>query len=169
MWFDSWADVARIGLVGVAAYVALIVIVRVTGKRTLGQLSAFDFIVTVAVGSMFATVLLSSDVSLAEGVAALTLVTALQLLVAWLVSRSAIVQRAVTARPAVLLRGGVIDHQALRRNRVTKQQLEQVVRSSGSGDLSLVAAVVLETNGTFSVVTSERMGDGSAFGTDVGF
>jgi hypothetical protein len=48
MWFDSWADVGRILAVGAAAYVTLVVVLRVSGKRTLTKLNDFDFVVTVA-------------------------------------------------------------------------------------------------------------------------
>jgi uncharacterized membrane protein YcaP (DUF421 family) len=64
--------------VGAAAYFALIVLLRLSCKRTLAKLNAFDFVVTVALGSTPATVLLTSDVALAEGVLAFTLLVALQ-------------------------------------------------------------------------------------------
>ena len=51
MWFDSWGDIARVLLVGSAAYATLIVVLRLSGKRTLSQLNAFDFVITVAIGS----------------------------------------------------------------------------------------------------------------------
>jgi hypothetical protein len=78
MWFDSWSDIARILAVGAAAYLALVVLLRISGKRTLARLNAFDWVVSVAFGSPLATILLSSDVSWSEGVVALILLAALQ-------------------------------------------------------------------------------------------
>ena len=78
MWFDSWSDVLRTLLLGGAAYVTLVLVLRVSGRRTLSQLNAFDFVVTVALGSTLATILLSSDVAWAEGATALILLAALQ-------------------------------------------------------------------------------------------
>ena len=68
--FDSWGALGRIILVGALAYFALVLILRASGKRTLSKLNAFDLVVTVALGSTLATVLLSKDVALAEGVVA---------------------------------------------------------------------------------------------------
>ncbi|PRC43359.1 DUF421 domain-containing protein, partial [Mycobacterium sp. ITM-2017-0098] len=87
MWFDSWADVVRVVSVGSAAYVTVIVVLRSTGKRTLAKLNAFDLVVTVAVGSTLATILLNSDVSFSEGATALALLAALQFLAATIASR----------------------------------------------------------------------------------
>lgn len=160
--FDSWSDVARVLAVGAAAYAFLVVVLRVSGKRTLSQMNAFDFVVTVALGSTLATILLSSDVSWTEGAVALALLAGLQLLVALLSTRWGAVRRAVTAQPVVLVADGLVQHDAVRANRITESQIAQAVRSGGFGDVTLVAAVVLEPNGTLSVIGAESRGDGSA-------
>lgn len=80
-WFDSWSDLGRVVAVGATAYVALVVVLRLAGKRTLAKLYAFDLVVTVALGSTLATILLSADVSWAEGVTAFALLAAFQLAV----------------------------------------------------------------------------------------
>ena len=67
MWFDSWGDLVRRVLVGITAYASLVLVLRGSGKRTLAQLNAFDLVVTVALGSVLATILLSPDVSWSEG------------------------------------------------------------------------------------------------------
>src|SRR5919106_4441321 len=89
MLFDSWAGLGRVLLVGTLAYAALVLLLRISGKRTLTKLNAFDLAVTVALGSTLATVLLSSSVALAEGVLALGLLISLQYLITWLSVRSA--------------------------------------------------------------------------------
>ncbi len=162
MWFDGWPQIVRIVLVGAAAYAALVVCLRVSGKRTLAQLNVFDFIVTVALGSTLATVFLSTDVSWAEGFTAFALLAGLQMLVAWVSTRWPRARGVFTSQPALLLADGEIRHEALHRNRLTESELRQAVRMQGTGDLSQVQAVVLETNGKLSVITSGRYGDGSA-------
>lgn len=162
MWFDSWSDVLRVLLVGTAAYVTLVLVVRITGKRTLSQLNAFDFIVTVALGSTLATILLSSDVSWVEGATALVLLAGLQFVVALASSRLRRARAVITSGPTVVLRDGQLLHDALRAARLAESEVRQAVRSSGSGDLSQVGAVVLESDGTLSVITEGQMGDGSA-------
>ncbi|NQX37189.1 DUF421 domain-containing protein [Herbiconiux sp. VKM Ac-2851] len=165
MWFDSWSDVLRVIIVGAAAYVFLIAALRLTGKRTLSQMNAFDFIVTVALGSTLATILLSSDVSWVEGAAALLLLAVFQFLVAWVSTKWGLFRRAVTARPAVIVSDGTMLEDAVRAARLTTSQVMQAIRSGGYGDISLVAAVVLEPNGTLSVIGRESLGDGTALPT----
>ncbi len=154
MWFDSWSDLTRILLIGPSAYVALVLMLRITGGRTLAQLNAFDMIVTVALGSVLATILLSSTVSYSEGVLALAVLVALQYVVTWASTRARFVQDAVRNEPALLYSGGFL-HDRMRRERVTQDELRQVARSQGHASLEEdVRAVVLETDGTFSVLTS---------------
>ncbi|MFD1719995.1 DUF421 domain-containing protein [Amnibacterium endophyticum] len=162
MWFDDWADVLRVLAVGSTSYVALVLLLRASGKRTLSQLNAFDFIVTVALGSTLATILLSSDVSWVEGVTALVLLVGLQFGFATVSARWPRTRAAMTSTPAVLLRDGEILLDTLERSRLTESEVRQAVRSAGAGDLALVAAVVLETDGKLSVITTEQVGDGSA-------
>ncbi len=154
MWFDSWDDLTRILLIGPAAYVALVVMLRITGGRTLAQLNAFDMIVTVALGSTLATILLSSTVSYSEGLLALAVLIALQYVVTWASTRAGWVQNAVRNEP-VLLYSGEFLPESLKRERVTPDEVRQAARSQGYASLEGdVAAVVLETDGTFSVLTS---------------
>lgn len=163
MWFDNWFDIWRVVLVGVSAYVSLIILIRVSGKRALAQMNAFDFVVTVALGSTLATILLSSDVSFLEGLVALALLLGLQIVVALGVQRSPRFRRLTTSAPSLLGRDGHIDDEALRRHRVARADVLQAVRASGTGDLSMVAAVVLESDGKVSVITRSQAGDGSSF------
>lgn len=164
MWFDSWDGVLRVLLAGAAAYVSLVVLVRLSGKRTLSQLNAFDFVVSVAQGSVLATILTSSDLSFVEGVTALVLLAGLQFLVAAVSSRWPRTRHVVTADPVLLLVDGRIRQDALLRNRLTESELRQAVRMQGTGDLSRVKAVVLETNGKLSIITDDQYGSGSALG-----
>ncbi|MBX7449577.1 DUF421 domain-containing protein [Mycobacterium sp. G7A2] len=164
MWFDDWSDIVRVLVVGTAAYVGLVAVLRVSGKRTLAKLNAFDLVVTVAFGSTLATILLSSDVSYAEGVTALVLLAVLQFVAAMISSRLRLGRAVITARPTLLLRDGAVLDEALLEQRISADEIRQVVRASGAGSLAAVAAVVLETDGTLSVISADRLGDGSALG-----
>ena len=164
MWFHSWSDVVRVLAVGSAAYLTLVVVLRVSGKRTLAKLNAFDFVVTVALGSTLATILLSTSVSWAEGTAALVALAGLQFLVALGASHLPVVRSLLTARPTLLVRDGATVPGAMGRQRVGIAEVRQAVRKSGYGDLSGVGAVVLETDGTLSVIPSGEVGDGWALG-----
>lgn len=151
VFFDSWSGLARVVLVGVPAYVVLIAMLRVAGKRSLAKLNAFDLIVTIALGSTLASVLLSSSVALAEGVSAMALLLGMQFAVAWVSSRSPRIEGLVKSEPTLLYRNGPL-HDAMRRERVSGAELLQVARREGRADLSEVAAIVLESDGSFSVL-----------------
>ena len=161
MWFDSWYDLGRIIAIGLSAYVTVVLALRLSGKRTLAKLNAFDLVVTVALGSTLATILLSSDVSWTEGALALALLAAAQSLVAWLTVRWPGFRKVVTARPTLVFRDGEPLEQALLEERISMDEIRQAVRASGSGDLSSIAAVVLESDGSLSVVPVQKMGNGS--------
>lgn len=162
MIVDSSSGLLRVLVIAPLAYVCLVVLLRLSGKRTLAQLSAFDFIVTVALGSTLATIALNNSVALAEGALTLMLLVALQFLAAWLAVRLSWARRALTSEPTLLLRDGKPIPAALVRERISEEGLRQAVRSSGVGDLALAAAVVVETNGTVSVITQDKLGSGSA-------
>lgn len=167
MWFDAWTGIWRTLLVGTAAYVTLVLVLRLSGKRTLAKLSAFDLVVTVAVGSTLATILLNADVSFTEGAAAFALLAALQFAVAIISSRTRLGRAILTSRPTVLVSDGRFHDDALQRQRVSPDDVCQAIRSSGYGDVRRIAAVVLESNGSLSVITEDKMGDRSAL-TDLG-
>lgn len=150
--FDGWTGILRVVLVGVLAYAALVVLLRVSGKRTLSKMNAFDLVVTVALGSTLATILLSRDVALAEGVVALALLIGLQWIIAWSSARSRLVTRLVKSEPRLLAYRGEVLHEALRDERVIEQEVLAAVRSQGLSSLEEVEAVVLETDGSFTVV-----------------
>lgn len=152
MFFDNWMGLIRTALVGVCAYVALLLLVRVSGKRTLSKMNAFDLIVTVALGSTLATVILSQDIALAEGVLALALLIFLQFIITWLSVRSDAVNRLVKAEPRLLYHKGEFLQGAMKEERVKKGELLQAMRSQGISRLEQVEAVVLETDGSFSVL-----------------
>jgi uncharacterized membrane protein YcaP (DUF421 family) len=161
MWFDSWSDLVRVLAVGAAAYATVVVVLRVSGKRTLAKLNAFDLVVTVAFGSTLATILLSSDVSWTEGALALVLLAVLQFAVAWTTVHLPGGRGVVTARPTLLLEDGRLLDDALRDQRITVDEVRQAVRATGTGDISSVAAVVLESDGSLSVVPLSQAGDRS--------
>jgi len=154
--FNQWSDVQSALVKGVLAYVVLVVLLRISGKRTLSKFNAFDLIVTVALGSTLASIFLSKDVALAEGTAALALLIALQYVVTWSSVRISWIRRWVTGEPSMLLYQGRLLPDALRKMRVTEQEVLAAVRESGLPNLDRAEAVVLETDGTISVI--ERAG-----------
>jgi uncharacterized membrane protein YcaP (DUF421 family) len=155
IFFNGWSVLGRTLLIGVLAYVSLVFMLRVSGKRTLAEMNAFDLVVTVAIGSTLATIVLSRSVALAEGLLALALLIGMQFAISWSSTRMPWLRRVVTGEPRLLLRDGTMLDEALRDARVTREEVRAAVRSAGIGALGDVAAVVLETDGSFSVIAGQ--------------
>lgn len=152
MFFDNWHGLGRVLLVGVCAYAALVLMLRISGPRTLSKLNAFDLVVTVSLGSTLATVLLSKDVALAEGLLAFAVLIALQFLVTWTSVRAPWFNRLVKSEPVLLFHQGRFLPRAMRRARVVESEVLAVMRDQGVAQLDAVEAVVLETDGSMSVL-----------------
>lgn len=161
---DPW-QVLKTVVLGTASYAALIAMLRVSGKRTLSQMNAFDFVVTVALGSTLSAILVSPEVSLTQGVVALGLLVGLQFVVTFVVVRAPWAAGVVKNRPRLLLYRGELLDDALRDERVVAEEVRQAIRNSGALSVQSVHAVILETDGSFSVVRDPPpMGDPTALG-----
>ena len=162
MFFDDWSGLVRVAVVGVLAYSGLVLLLRISGKRTLSKMNAFDLVVTVALGSTLATVLLSSSVALAEGLLAFALLILLQFAVTWLSVRSSTFRRFIKNEPKLLFYDGGFLRGAMRAERVTEEEVEAAVRQQGLASLEEVGAAVLETDWSVSVVPRADLGQESA-------
>jgi uncharacterized membrane protein YcaP (DUF421 family) len=139
-------------VVAVAAYVSLVVILRLAGKRVLSKWNAFDLVITVALGSCLATTVVSSQTSWAQGVTAFVALVLLQMFVTKLSVWTKGFESFVKARPRLLLLQGAILEDALRSERVSEAEILSAVRLAGAASLSEIGAIILETDGSFSVV-----------------
>lgn len=152
MFFDSVHGLIRVAVIGLLAYGWLVFVLRLAGKRALSKLNAFDLVVTVALGSTLATVLLSSDVAFAEGALAFCTLALLQ----WVVARLSIAwgpfRRLVRSDPRLLVEAGCYRHAAMAKERITTDEVDEAIRRKGFGRIEAVAAVVLETDGSLSVI-----------------
>jgi len=156
MFFDSLTALLRVVVISTLAYGWLVLVLRVAGKRSLAKLNAFDLVVTVAFGSTLASVLLSKNVAFAEGALAFVMLAALQ----WIVTRLSIAwppfKNLVRSSPRLLLENGEYRRAAMAAERVTDADINEAIRSQGIGRLEDVGAVILETDGTMSVIARSR-------------
>ncbi|WP_420469851.1 DUF421 domain-containing protein [Brevundimonas sp. FT23042] len=158
MLFQGWPDLARTVVVAILAYGGLVLFLRLSGKRTLSKLNAFDLVVTVALGSTLSTILLNEQVALAEGLVAFASLIMLQYVVAWSSSRSDRLSRLVRSEPTLLLRHGQLIGAALERERVTPGEAHAAIRRTGGLRLQDAEAVFLETDGQLSVILKRPEG-----------
>lgn len=156
MLFQGWTGPARTVLVGALAYVGLVLFLRISGKRTLSKLNAFDLVVTVALGSILATILLDEAVPLFEGLVAFAVLIGLQFVITWSSVRWKLWARAVRSEPTVLVRAGEPLPGALRRERVTEGELLSAVRSAGGREIAEAEVVILESDGALTAILGSR-------------
>jgi uncharacterized membrane protein YcaP (DUF421 family) len=154
LFFYSWESIIRTGVTTILAYFCLILLLRISGKRTLSKMNAFDFVVTIALGSILATVLLNKSVALADGVLAFLLLVFLQYLITWLSVRYKSISQLVKATPTLLVYRGEMLHQAMKKERVNEDEIHAIIREKGMGSVQEADAVVLETDGSLTVVKS---------------
>jgi uncharacterized membrane protein YcaP (DUF421 family) len=131
--FESWASLGRTFVVGVLEYVTVLTLLRGVGKHSLAKPNAYGLVITVALGSMLASALLTKQVTLADGLAAIGLLLALQFLFSRVVSRSAGAAQYLTATPTLSLWHGRLLEDQIRRERVTVAETRAAIRQSGSG------------------------------------
>ena len=151
-FFDGWQPLFKTALVGIAIYVSLVVLLRVSGKRTLSKMNAFDFVITVALGSILAATLTGSSMTYARGMTAFALLVGLQYLVTWLAVRSDSFADLIKGDPTILYYKGRYFREAMLRERVPEGEILNAIRQSGQGAPAEIAAVLLESNGELIVM-----------------
>lgn len=149
-------EVFRISLVTLIYLVCLIVLIRMFGKKSLSQMNAFDFVVTVALGSIFATLVLDASISIASGITAMLALIFYQFIISWLSVRSKKFTKILKASPTLLYYEGHYFVDTLKKERVAMDELKQAVRSSGFSEIEEIVAIVLETDGTLSVIEQTK-------------
>jgi uncharacterized membrane protein YcaP (DUF421 family) len=165
IFFDSWDSIIRTAIISVVAYIGLLLMLRVAGNRPLTQLNAFDFIVNVAIGSTLATVMLNKDVVLADGLLTFALLIIFQLVISYLSKKSGVFNIVIKTNSVLLFYNGEFLDNEMKRHLLTKEELLQAVRSQGISSIEQVKAIILETNGRFSVLKNDSESIESVFNT----
>lgn len=161
--FGGWNAIARIAFIAAGGFITLIVLLRVGGWRRLTRMNVFDFVVTVTLGSAFGRALTAREVGIVDAFTAFAVLIGMQQAFAWLQRRSDGFARFVRPPPVLVYHRGEIVDQALRATGLREVELLQAARQHGLGSLEEAEVVVLEPDGSFSVVLSDKAGDGSAF------
>lgn len=136
----------------IAVYVVVLVMVRIVGKRTVGQYTPFDLIVIVLLGTAVQNSLISDDTSLLGGLILAATLLGLNWMVGFISARWQRFDRVVEGQPVVLVRHGRLFEQALRRQSVSRRDLEIAMRDAGCLDIEDVDLAMLETSGDISIV-----------------
>jgi len=149
----SWWSLFLVAVSAVLMLSAIVIVIRIIGLRSLSKMSSFDFAVTVAIGSLLATTVVSSS-SLPAGIVAVAVLLAFQWVIAQF-RRRTFGSRVVDNRPVLLVRDGRFLDDALDHARVTRSDVYTKLRQANVHRMDEVIAVVLETTGDVSVLHGE--------------
>lgn len=142
----------RIVLVGTTAYLAIVLILRVSGKRTLASMSAFDFVIAVAVGAVFGRTLTAKDLSISESLTAFILLAILQFIFSYFEGKSKSFKKIFNTSPTLLYYKGEFFQKNLHKERLDESKVISAARKKGFGSMDEVSAVVLEIDATLSII-----------------
>lgn len=152
MFFNNWQTIVETLILATLAYIGVVAFLRISGKRTLSQMDAFDLVVTVAVGSILATIILDKKVVLLQGLTAALVLILLQVLAAWLAIKSDTLKKIIKAEPELLFYKGHYCEKVLKQKRILKEEILHSARSNGINSLDKVEAAILEPDGSISFV-----------------
>lgn len=152
MFFESWTGIWRLAVIGAASYFTLVAMLRITGKKTITTMNIFDFVFVVALGSVFASGIMFKAIPLAEGLGGLAVLILLRLLLQSLAKRFDGFESFLNGSPTLLYRNGKFEEKAMTADDVTREEILAAMRRAHHLSLADIEAVVLETDGTFSVV-----------------
>lgn len=152
-WFVSpIGQLLETAVVGLCCYISLIVLLRLSGKRTLSKMNMFDFIMTIALGSVFASAMVIGSTTYTKAMVAFITLVGAQYVITFLSARSSVFHNAITATPTLLYYDGRYFEKAMRRERVTRSEVLGAMRQNGQGAPEEILAVLLESSGDLVVM-----------------
>ena len=141
-----------IALRATVIFVALYLLVRLMGKRELGQMTPFELIVLVVIGDLIQQGVTQNDFSLTGAIIAVSTIAFLAMAMSWATYLWPSAERLLDGEPRVIVRDGeILDHN-LRRSRLTRSEIESEMRLAGIGHLEQVAWAILEPRGKISFI-----------------
>lgn len=144
-----WWDIAGRSLI---VYFFLLFLLRITGRRQIGQLSPFDLILLLLLSESVQNSMTGGDDSLAGGLISAATLVGMNRLVGIAAFKSKKVDELIEGKPEVIIHNGQIFKEVLDRQKITLAELEQALRATGCGSAADVQLAILETNGEISVV-----------------
>jgi uncharacterized membrane protein YcaP (DUF421 family) len=148
-------DLASLGWIAlrtVVVYAVLLVLMRLAGKREIGQMTAFDLVVLLIISNAVQNAMIGPDTSLNGGLVAVVCLLVVNRLVDRIGLRSKWWQRSIVGEPTLLVHDGKLLQRHLDAEGVTRDEVLQALREHGIEDLNAVKVAVLEVDGTISVV-----------------
>jgi len=153
--FKNWESLWHVAVCAVLAYFILFLFIRISGKRTLAKLTAFDFVVTITLGSTLSSMILGK-VTLSEGAVALAIIICLQYLLAWSARESKTLEKVINSSPTIVFYRGEFLKDAMQKEVLTHEEIYAEIRKYRMLDVDQVEAVVMELNGELTVIKKSQ-------------
>jgi uncharacterized membrane protein YcaP (DUF421 family) len=157
--FTLSVSVGELMLRAVLVYIFLFVLLRLLGKRHVGQLAAFDLVVLLILSEGVQNALVSDDKSVTAAAITTSTLIGLSALAGYLSWRSKPVERLLEGSPRVLVRDGRVCREVLEREHITRAELIEAIRREGCTTLTKVRYAVLEVDGSISIGLRAKPGD----------
>ena len=132
-------------------YLVLILVIRLMGKRQIGQMEASEFVVTMLVANLASIPMQDTGIPLYSGLIPILTVLGAELCLSWLILKSVVFRKFLCGKPVILIENGKLLQDNLRRTRVTLDELTGHLREKDVLDIRTVQYAILETNGNLSV------------------
>lgn len=161
-FWSGWEPFIHTVVMLLVGYLALTVMIRISGPRTMAQMTPLDFVIAVTIGSTFGGAVISTDVPVLQAVLALAMLILIQWLLAWVRRRSPRLRRLVDAPPVLVYYQGEFQPRAMRRHQLVEDDIHTAARKHGGGSLAGVSAVILQQDGALGVIAEGRLDDASS-------
>jgi uncharacterized membrane protein YcaP (DUF421 family) len=150
----DWQELGFTAARAVLVYVVMLIVIRVLGKRTIGNFTAFDLLVALMLGEVVDEIIYG-DVTLAQGFTAILVVAACKYLTTWVTARSHGLNRILEGTPTELVRHGELVRKGMRAELMNEQEVLAALRLNDVSDMRSVKSAVLEVDGQVSVIREE--------------
>ncbi len=144
----------------VVIYIFVLVLLRLTGKRQVGQLAPFDLVLLLILANTVQNAMNAGDNSLTAGLILGGAIILLNYLVGWLAFKSKSFESLIEGRPQVIIHNGILYEDILKREKLSHHELMAALRGTGCDSIEDVHVAVLENNGRISVTPKKRAGTG---------
>ncbi|MDO5493908.1 MAG: DUF421 domain-containing protein [Nesterenkonia sp.] len=159
-FWDGWDPIVHTVLTVSVGYLALLMLLRITGPRTTAAMTPLDLIMAVTIGSAFGRTITAPDVPITQMLLTLVMLVLLHWVLAWVRRRSPKVRRLVDSQPVLVYYHGEFQHRTMRKHQLVEDDVHTAARQAGLGCMDEVEAVILQQDGALGLITSGKFGSG---------
>lgn len=150
----DWQELGMTAARGVLVYVVMLIVIRVLGKRTIGNFTAFDLLVALMLGEVVDEIIYG-DVTISQGLVAILVIAVCKYITAWLSARDHGMNRIFEGTPTEIVRNGEFVRKGMRSEMMNEQEVLAALRLNDVSDMREVKLAVMEVDGQVSVIRED--------------